>query len=123
MPVIRLQPFTQHFSGKGGTAGRFTVKYRRMCGICGVIGNQRSELAEEITRRMMGALTHRGPDEDGLLIAPSAALGMRRLSIKDLPGEHQPVFNEPGMSPLFSTVKSTTSRSCARRWRGAGMRS
>ena len=65
-----------------------------MCGICGVIGIQQSELAEEITRRMMGALEHRGPDEDGLLVAPSAALGMRRLSIIDLPGGHQPVFNE-----------------------------
>jgi asparagine synthase (glutamine-hydrolysing) len=43
---------------------------------------------------MMGAITHRGPDEDGLLVAPSAALGMRRLSIIDLPGGHQPVFNE-----------------------------
>jgi asparagine synthase (glutamine-hydrolysing) len=67
-----------------------------MCGICGVIGIQRPERAEEITRRMMGALTHRGPDEDGILVAPSAALGMRRLSIIDLPGGHQPVFNEVG---------------------------
>ena len=65
-----------------------------MCGICGVIGIQRPELAEEITRRMMGAITHRGPDEDGILVAPSAALGMRRLSIIDLPGGRQPVFNE-----------------------------
>lgn len=45
---------------------------------------------------MMEALWHRGPDEDGLLAAPSAALGMRRLSIIDLPGGHQPVFNETG---------------------------
>ena len=67
-----------------------------MCGICGVIGIQRSELAEEITRRMMGALSHRGPDEEGILVAPSAALGMTRLSIIDLPGGHQPVFNETG---------------------------
>ena len=67
-----------------------------MCGICGVIGIERTELAEETTRRMMGALVHRGPDEDGLLVAPSAALGMRRLSIIDLPGGHQPVFNEKG---------------------------
>src|SRR5579863_10512726 len=65
-----------------------------MCGICGVIGIERPELAEETARRMMGALWHRGPDEDGLLMAPSAALGMRRLSIIDLPGGHQPVFNE-----------------------------
>src|ERR1700680_237251 len=67
-----------------------------MCGFCGGIGSQRPELAEESTRRMMGALWHRGPDEDGLLLAPSAALGMRRLSIIDLPGGHQPVFNETG---------------------------
>jgi len=65
-----------------------------MCGICGVVGMQRSGLAEDITRRMMGALLHRGPDEDGLLVVPSAALGMRRLSIIDLPGGRQPVFNE-----------------------------
>src|SRR6267378_1396041 len=65
-----------------------------MCGICGVIGFERTNQAEAITRRMMEALRHRGPDEDGLLVAPSVALGVRRLSIIDLPGGHQPVFNE-----------------------------
>src|SRR6266852_4309565 len=83
-------------SGKDGTAAWFTVKYRRMCGICDVIGIERSELGEATTRRMMEALWHRGPDEDGLLVAPSAALGMRRLSIIDLPGGAQPIFNESG---------------------------
>src|SRR6202140_3012458 len=67
-----------------------------MCGICGVIGIEQPEVSEAITRRMMQALWHRGPDEDGLLVAPSAALGMRRLSIIDPPGGHQPVFNETG---------------------------
>src|ERR1019366_7770557 len=67
-----------------------------MCGICGAIGIERSELGEAITRRMMQALWHRGPDEEGLLVAPSAALGMRRLSIIDLPGGHQPICNEAG---------------------------
>src|SRR6202049_3594351 len=65
-----------------------------MCGICGVIGIKHTEQAEAVTRRMMEAIRHRGPDEDGLLVAPSAAFGMRRLSIIDLPGGHQPVFNE-----------------------------
>jgi asparagine synthase (glutamine-hydrolysing) len=55
-----------------------------------------TERAEAITRRMMEALRHRGPDEDGLLVAPSVALGMRRLSIIDLSGGRQPVFNEAG---------------------------
>src|SRR5580692_1278085 len=72
-----------------------------MCGICGVIGIERSEPAEEITRRMMGAMWHRGPDEDGILVASSAALGMRRLSIIDLPGGRQPVFNEAGNVAIF----------------------
>jgi asparagine synthase (glutamine-hydrolysing) len=67
-----------------------------MCGICGAIGIERSEVGEAITRRMMQALWLRGPDEDGLLVAPSAALGMRRLSIIDLPGGRQPIFNEAG---------------------------
>ncbi len=67
-----------------------------MCGICGVIGIERSEAGEAIARRMMEALWHRGPDEDGLLVAPSVALGMRRLSIIDLPGGRQPIFNEAG---------------------------
>src|SRR5258706_9583953 len=67
-----------------------------MCGICGVIGIEHTEQAEAITRRMMEAIRHRGPDDDGLLVAPSATLGMRRLSIIDLPGGPQPVFNEAG---------------------------
>ncbi len=71
-----------------------------MCGICGVVGIDRGEQAEAIVRRMMAAMRHRGPDDEGLLVAPpgapSAALGMRRLSIIDLAGGHQPVFNEEG---------------------------
>src|SRR5260370_4661089 len=67
-----------------------------MCGIGGVIGIARTEQAEAVTRRMMEAVRHRGADEDGLLVAPSVALGMRRLSIIDLSGGRQPVFNEAG---------------------------
>ena len=43
-------------------------------------------------------MRHRGPDEEGLLLgearAPGLALGMRRLSIIDLVGGHQPIWNE-----------------------------
>ena len=67
-----------------------------MCGICGAIGIERIEQAEAITRRMMESIRHRGPDDDGLLVAPSVAFGMRRLSIIDLSGGRQPVFNEAG---------------------------
>jgi asparagine synthase (glutamine-hydrolysing) len=47
---------------------------------------------------MTAAMLHRGPDGEGFLFdeprAPSLALGMRRLSIIDLPGGHQPIWNE-----------------------------
>jgi len=65
-----------------------------MCGICGVVGIERGDEAEAIVRRMTAALHHRGPDDEGLLTAPHVALGIRRLSIIDLAGGHQPVFNE-----------------------------
>ncbi len=65
-----------------------------MCGICGVIGIGSRDASEAATRRMMAAMIHRGPDEEGLLLAPLLAAGMRRLSIIDLPGGSQPVWNE-----------------------------
>jgi asparagine synthase (glutamine-hydrolysing) len=47
---------------------------------------------------MAAAMVHRGPDEEGFLVhdrrAPGTALGMRRLSIIDLGGGHQPMWNE-----------------------------
>jgi asparagine synthase (glutamine-hydrolysing) len=47
---------------------------------------------------MAAAMVHRGPDEEGFLVhdsrTPGTALGMRRLSIIDLSGGHQPLWNE-----------------------------
>jgi asparagine synthase (glutamine-hydrolysing) len=69
-----------------------------VCGICGVAFASRSKEAEARVRTMAAALQHRGPDEEGFLCcdprAPGLALGMRRLSIIDLAGGHQPVWNE-----------------------------
>ena len=67
-----------------------------MCGICGLIGETRGEVAESRVRSMLAEMVHRGPDDGGVLAKPGAVLGMRRLSIIDLAGGHQPVFNEDG---------------------------
>jgi asparagine synthase (glutamine-hydrolysing) len=76
-----------------------------MCGICGIAGLESAEESGRAVRRMTTALFHRGPDEEGFLISPPAApgvsLGMRRLSIIDLPGGHQPVFNETRDVAIF----------------------
>jgi asparagine synthase (glutamine-hydrolysing) len=69
-----------------------------VCGISGAAFTNRTPDAEKQVRAMTEALRHRGPDEDGFLVndprAPGLALGMRRLSIIDLPGGHQPAWNE-----------------------------
>jgi asparagine synthase (glutamine-hydrolysing) len=67
-----------------------------MCGICGVVGIHEPERIEANVRRMMNSLRHRGPDDEGILIAPPVGVGMTRLSIIDLPGGRQPVWNEAG---------------------------
>src|ERR1700730_18093132 len=66
-----------------------------MCGICGVIGAD-GALAERPVPKMMDALIHRGPDDEGMLARPGAVFGARRLSIVDLSGGHQPIYNETG---------------------------
>lgn len=45
-------------------------------------------------RRMCQTIVHRGPDDEGIFVKDGTGLGMRRLSIIDLAGGHQPVFNE-----------------------------
>ncbi len=65
-----------------------------MCGICGVVGMGSQDSAEAVVHRMLSAMEHRGPDEEGFLNAPGIAVGMRRLSIIDIVGGGQPVWNE-----------------------------
>jgi asparagine synthase (glutamine-hydrolysing) len=64
-----------------------------MCGICGVAGGDPSG-GRELVGRMCSAMTHRGPDDEGTVQLDGVTLGMRRLSIIDLEGGHQPMHNE-----------------------------
>lgn len=61
-----------------------------MCGICGFTGSP----DEAPLARMTDSILHRGPDEDGFYSDGKINLGMRRLSIIDLAGGHQPIHNE-----------------------------
>ena len=73
-----------------------------MCGICGVISFEAIPV-EDSVRRMMRAMIHRGPDDEGYEERPvgrhhdtrsTVGLGFRRLSILDLsPAGHQPMVN------------------------------
>jgi asparagine synthase (glutamine-hydrolysing) len=72
-----------------------------MCGIAGIAAWRGTPPAREDVTRMCDAMVHRGPDDAGYLVEDSVALGMRRLSIIDLSGGHQPIFNEDGSVAVF----------------------
>ncbi|MBD3391177.1 MAG: asparagine synthase (glutamine-hydrolyzing), partial [Chitinivibrionales bacterium] len=58
-----------------------------MCGIAGCIGAR----DEQTIRRMLAAMEHRGPDDNGIHTAETAVLGHTRLSIVDVARGHQPL--------------------------------
>jgi asparagine synthase (glutamine-hydrolysing) len=67
-----------------------------MCGIYGILHLDGEQPSTEALRRMGRTIVHRGPDDDGLYHDGPCAIGMRRLSIIDLAGGHQPLSNEDG---------------------------
>ena len=62
-----------------------------MCGIIGGWGINKTPADVQVS---LEALIHRGPDDSGIFQSGPVFLGNRRLSIIDLSGGHQPVFNE-----------------------------
>jgi len=68
-----------------------------MCGFCGyALRDAREDVDLGRLRAMTDTLVHRGPDDEGLEGREGVALGFRRLSIIDLAGGHQPIWNEEG---------------------------
>lgn len=68
-----------------------------MCGIAGLY--QWADSPDAMHRHVRGmcqAIFHRGPDDEGIFTDRSVGLGMRRLSIIDVGGGHQPIDNETG---------------------------
>ena len=65
-----------------------------MCGITGFIDKKNKEEKQDILNRMMKRIEHRGPNSEGSYVDSNVALGFRRLSIIDLEGGSQPIFNE-----------------------------
>lgn len=65
-----------------------------MCGIVGIVGDYSREECLAIVGRMNGSIVHRGPDDDGVWAEDGFGFGMRRLSIIDLSGGKQPIWDE-----------------------------
>ena len=66
-----------------------------MCGIAGIYNyGSRLPVAERLLKEMCRVIEHRGPDDEGFYREGEFGMGMRRLSIIDVAGGRQPIFNE-----------------------------
>ncbi len=63
-----------------------------MCGINGIITKKNNK--EKLIKQMNDKIIHRGPNAEGTYVDENVALGHRRLSIIDLNGGNQPIYNE-----------------------------
>jgi len=67
-----------------------------MCGIVGIVSSEDREPDGQLLRRMNDSQDHRGPDGEGFHIERGVGFGHKRLSIIDLAGGAQPMYNEDG---------------------------
>ena len=67
-----------------------------MCGIAGWYARGGRGVEERLLRAMCATIVHRGPDDEGVFADGDFGFGMRRLSIVDVAGGHQPMTSEDG---------------------------
>lgn len=105
-----------------------------MCGITGAVWSRPDKrIEQDVLRRMVRVLAHRGPDGEGTYTAdlgaepggpttPGVALGHRRLAIIDLAGGHQPMANEDQSVWVVFNGEIYNFRELRRRLEGRGHR-
>src|SRR5688500_14668987 len=66
-----------------------------LCGICGFVYREHHRpIHLPVIQQMNQTIVHRGPDSEGYHTSEGVALAMRRLSIIDVAGGEQPIYNE-----------------------------
>ena len=70
-----------------------------MCGFVGFVDKAPNK--KKIIKDMADIIKHRGPDSDGYYVDDDCALGFRRLSIIDLEGGSQPIYNEDNSKAII----------------------
>ena len=63
-----------------------------MCGFVGYINKKNKD--KQVIQNMSNKIVHRGPDSEGLYTDEILHMAFRRLSIIDLEGGSQPIYNE-----------------------------
>src|SRR5688572_23525225 len=93
-----------------------------MCGIYGYLMLDGSPAHAGDVSAMGARTVHRGPDDEGRHVDGPCAIGMRRLSIIDLDGGHQPLSDEDGTLWLLANGEIYNFRELRRNLEAAGHR-
>jgi asparagine synthase (glutamine-hydrolysing) len=92
-----------------------------MCAICGIVNFHEGDFVDGADiANMTESLVHRGPDDEGHFVEGRVGLGFRRLSIIDLSGGRQPIFNEDESAAIVFNGEIYNYRDLAARLRDAG---
>ena len=72
-----------------------------MCGIAGWYRRRGRQVSRHVIAGQCDRLIHRGPDDAGYLVDGDFGFGMRRLSIIDIAGGHQPILGADGRHAII----------------------
>jgi len=92
-----------------------------VCGIAGWAGLTPPP-ASDTLRAMLATMHRRGPDEEGRFVTAEVALGIRRLSIIDVTGGHQPLHSEDGQVVVVGNGEIYNAPELREQLRGRGHR-
>lgn len=94
-----------------------------MCGLAGIFDSRGGRPVDrDLLTTMTDSLGHRGPDGSGYYTGDGIGLGHRRLSIIDLAGGHQPLFNEDNSVAVVYNGEMYNFKELAQQLRAAGHR-
>src|SRR5262245_47004444 len=93
-----------------------------MCGICGWYRRRGVPVEPAVVRAQCDRLVHRGPDDQGLHTDGDFGFGMRRLSIIDVAGGHQPMTSDDGRYTLVFNGETYNFPALRRELESAGHR-
>jgi asparagine synthase (glutamine-hydrolysing) len=88
---VGKQSISRRFGFPARTSG---AKRHFVCGIAGYVASEDGPDRRPFLHQVAQSLRHRGPDDEGYFAEPGVGLAIRRLSIIDLAGSHQPISNE-----------------------------
>lgn len=91
-----------------------------MCGIYGQLRFDGQSVPRERLTAMGNAMIHRGPDDEGAFTGGPVGIGMRRLSIIDLSGGHQPFTALEGQLALVANGEVYNFQALRRELEAAG---